>query len=187
MRVLVACEYSGIVRDAFIRKGHDAISCDLLESESDFGPHIKGDVIPLLKKEWDLVIAHPPCTYLANSGVHWLHRKPGRWEKLKDGTDFFKLFFNSAPKVAIENPIPHKYAVQQLGKQYTQIIQPWQFGTGETKAICLWLENLPELVPTKIVEGRHPRVFNMSPSPQRQRERSRFFKGVADAMADQWG
>lgn len=189
-KVLVACEYSGIVRDAFIEAGHDALSCDLLPSESQLGPHIQGDVLPLLERSWDLVVAHPPCTYLANSGVRWLHdpeRGPERWRKLDEGAEFFRRFLSSAPFVAIENPIPHGYAVERIGRRYDQKIQPWQFGQGESKAVCLWLENLPPLTPTDIVEGREQRVFKMGPGPNRQKERSRFFPGIARAMADQWG
>lgn len=187
-RVLVACEYSGIVRDAFIRAGHDAVSCDLLPSESDLGVHYRGDVRQILNLHmWDLVIAHPPCTYLANSGVRWLHERPERWGDLDAGATFFRQFLGCAPRVAIENPIPHKYAVERIGRPYDQLIQPWQFGHGETKAICLWLENLPPLEPTDVVEGREARVHRMAPGPDRQKERSRFFRGVADAMAAQWG
>ena len=185
-RVLVACEYSGIVRDAFIRRGHDAISCDILPTESP-GPHIQGDVIPEILKPWDLVIAHPPCTYLANSGVRWLHTQNGRWEKMVSGAGFFgAMKMAGADKIAIENPIPHKYAREYIGK-YDQIIQPWQFGHGETKAICLWLYGLPKLEPTDVVEGREARVHRLPPSKDRGKLRSRFFEGIADAMAVQWG
>ena len=188
MRVLVACEYSGIVRDAFIRAGHDATSCDLLPSESDFGPHYQGDVIPLLREPWDLVIAHPPCTYLANSGVRWLHERPERWARLDDAADLFRACLNAnAPKIAVENPVIHKYAVERIGRKHDQTIQPWQFGHGEVKRVCLWLKGLPPLVPTEVVKGREARVWRMPPGPERQKERSRFFTGVADAMAAQWG
>ena len=187
-KVLVACEYSGIVRDAFIRADHDAVSCDLLPSESDAGPHIQGDVRELLLEPWDLVIAHPPCTYLANSGVRWLHERPGRWTKLHDACAFFRACLDAnAPMVAVENPVIHKYAVECIGRRQDQTVQPWQFGHGETKRICLWLRGLPPLEPTDVVEGREARVWRMAPGPDRQKERSRFFRGVAEAMAAQWG
>lgn len=186
MKVLVACEYSGTVRDAFIRAGHDATSCDLLPSETE-GPHLVGDVRFALVHSWDLVIAHPPCTYLCNSGVRWLHERPGRWACLDEAARFFNLFSGCAPRVAIENPIPHRYAVKAIGRKYDQLVQPWQFGDPETKAVCLWLEGLPKLTPTDVVEGRAARVWRMAPGPDRQRERSRFFRGIADAMAEQWG
>ena len=188
LSVLVACEYSGIVRDAFIRRGHYAISCDLLPTESDFGPHHQGDVLPLVSKPWDLVIAHPPCTYLANSGVRWLHERPERWAQLDEAAALFRACLDAnAPRIAVENPVPHKYAVERIGASYTQTVQPWQFGHGETKRTCLWLKGLPPLVPTNIVDGREARVHRMPPGPDRQKERSRFFSGIADAMADQWG
>jgi len=187
MRVLIACEFSGIVRDAFLEAGHDAISCDLLPTESP-GPHITGDVIPMLTKHWDLIIAHPPCTYLANSGVRWLHEQPGRWGLMQQGAEFFRRFLETdCPRVAIENPVMHGHARKIIGGGQTQSVQPWQFGHGETKRICLWLRGLPKLEPTETVEGREARVHRMPPSPDRWKERSRFFPGVAKAMANQWG
>lgn len=188
MRVLVACEFSGVVRDAFLRHGHYALSCDLLPSEKP-GPHHQGDVLELLERDsaWDLMIAHPPCTYLTNSGVRWLWERPTRWADLHAATVFFnRLAKAPIPLIAIENPIPHKYAVAEIGA-YTQLVQPWQFGHPETKAVCLWLKGLPRLHPTQIVDGREARVHRMAPGPERQRERSRFFTGIAHAMADQWG
>ena len=186
--VLIAAEYSGIVRDAFLRAGHNAISCDLLPSDSDFGPHIQGDMRPLLRERWDLVIAHPPCTFLANSGVRWLHERPERWAQLDEGAALFRACLNAnAPRIAVENPVIHKYAVERIGRKHDQTIQPWQFGHGETKRVCLWLKGLPPLVPTEIVEGREARIWRMAPGPERQKERSRFFLGIADAMAAQWG
>lgn len=195
MRVLVACEFSGIVRDAFLRRGVETYSCDIIPSEPWSPWHIQGDVTPLLREQWDLVIAHPPCTYLANSGVQHLHVDPERWLDLFDGVQFFKLFQNldHIPFVAIENPIPHKYATREIGK-YTQLIQPWMFGHLESKAVCLWLKNLPKLVPTTNLEAEMKalpkqqayRVHLMSPGPERQKQRSLFFKGIAEAMADQW-
>ena len=185
-KVLVACEFSGIVRDAFIRNGHDALSCDLLPSETP-GPHYQGDIKEVLNTEYDLIIAHPPCTRLANSGVRWLHER-NLWKELDEACNFFKLFLNHpCQKIAIENPIPHKYAVERIGRKYDQVIQPWQFGHGESKAICLWLKNLPPLAPTKIEQDREQRVWRMGPSEHRAKERSRFYGGIAEAMVDQWG
>lgn len=186
MRVLVACEFSGIVRDAFITAGHDAVSCDLLPTESD-GPHIQGDVLDVLDKGWDLMIAHPPCTYLANSGVRWLHEQEGRWQDMIDGAVFFRQLLNAPiPRVAIENPIIHKYAAKIIGRRQDQCVQPWQFGHGETKAVCLWLRNLPAIEPTEIVDGREARVHHEPPSEERWKNRSRFYYGIAKAMAEQW-
>lgn len=184
MKVLIACEFSGIVRDAFIKNGHDAISCDLLPSEAP-GPHIKDDVLGYLACDWDLLVAHPPCTYLCNSGVRWLYTEHGRWEKMENAASFFMELFNAnIGKICIENPIPHKYT--RLPK-YDQIIQPWQFGHGETKATCLWLKNLPKLAATSIVDGRTQKIHLMSPSDDRSKNRSRTYTGIANAMAMQWG
>lgn len=185
--VLVACEFSGIVRDAFIDAGYDAVSCDLRDPENG-GPHFQGDVLDLLDSDWKLIIAHPPCTYLANSGVRWLYEKEGRWQDMIDGAVFFRTLLTAdAPHIAVENPVIHKYARKIIGRGHDQTIQPWQFGHGETKRICLWLDGLPELKPTDVVEGREARVHRMPPSDERSKERSRFFEGVAEAMADQWG
>ena len=187
MRVLVACEFSGIVRDAFIARGHQAVSCDLLPSERP-GPHYQGDVFDLWREEFDLVIAHPPCTYLANSGVRWLQTKQGRMEDMKEAAKQFRLMLHwPCKKIAVENPIPHKYALEIIGRKYDQIIQPWMFGHGETKATCLWLKNLPILTPTQVVDGRHGRVWREAPSPDRWKKRSRTYTGIAEAMASQWG
>lgn len=189
MKVLVACEFSGVVREAFAKRGHDAWSCDLLPTEIP-GNHIQGDVLNVLNDEWDLMIAHPPCTYLANSGVRWLYKSNKelnleRWRLLIEAKIFFELLFHSKiNKICIENPIPHYHS--SLPK-YTQIIQPWMFGHGETKATCLWLKNLPLLKPTDIVDGREARIHKMSPSISRGKERSRTFQGIANAMAEQWG
>jgi hypothetical protein len=183
MKVLVACEESGRVRDAFRRKGHDAYSCDILPNDSPH--HIQDDVLNHLDKGWDMMIAHPPCTYLCNSGVSWLHKDESRWGRLEDGRNFFmKLLDCKIPKICVENPIPHKYG--RLPK-YAQIIQPWQFGHGETKATCLWLKNLSKLTPTDIVQGREQRLHRLPPSPDRARLRSITYQGIADAMAEQWG
>ena len=185
MKVLVACEYSGIVRDAFANAGHDAMSCDVLPSETA-GKHYQGDVRDVLDFSWDLVIAHPPCTRLTLAGVRWLHER-NLWPDLDQACDFFKLFIGCAPKVAIENPQPHRYAVDRIGRNYDQKIQPWQFGHGESKGICLWLEGLPPLIATDVVEGREQKVWRMPPSADRAKARSRFFAGIAEAMAQQWG
>lgn len=211
MRVLVACEFSGIVRDAFLAKGHDAWSCDLLPSERT-GPHIKDDVLqwinePIqdgqkcidcgrysmgdecrvcgggtIRPEWDLMIAHPPCAHLAVSGARWFETK--QVEQRKAIWFFMALANANIPKIAIENPIS---IMSTHWRKPDQIIQPWQFGHGETKATCLWLKGLPKLKPTNIVDGREGRVWKMAPSPNRAKERSRTYTGIAEAMADQWG
>ena len=181
MRVLVACEFSGVVRDAFASLGHDAYSCDLLPSER-FGQHIQGDALNYLEDGWDLMIAHPPCTHLAVSGArHFARKQAEQLEALK-----FVRFLMDAPipRICVENPIS---VISSRIRKPDQIIQPWQFGHGETKATCLWLKNLPPLAPTNIVEGREARVHKMPPGPNRWRERSRTFEGIAAAMAAQWG
>jgi hypothetical protein len=186
MRVLIACEYSGAVREAFKARGHYAISCDLLDTEVP-GNHYTGDVFDIINDGWDLMIAHPPCTYLCNSGVRWLTTQEGRKELMREGAEFFKKLLTAPiPKIAVENPVMHKYAVEIIGRRQDQIIQPWQFGHGETKATGLWLVNLPKLTPTNIVDGREARVHKMSPGPDRWKERSRTFSGIAEAMASQW-
>lgn len=187
MKVLVACEYSGTVRDAFIARGHEAISCDLLPTDKP-GPHYQGDVFDIIKEGFDLMIAHPPCTYLTNSGVSWLHKRPERWAQLDDGAAFFKALLEAEiPKIAVENPIMHKYAVERIGRKQDQVVQPWQFGHGETKGTGFWLKNLPLLKPTNIVEGREQRLHRLPPSADRWKIRSTTFQGIADAMAEQWG
>ena len=152
MRILVACEYSGTVRDAFAKLGHFAMSCDILPTDKP-GNHYQGNVLDILDQDWDLMIAHPPCTYLTNSGVSWLHKDPTRWAQLDDGAAFFKLLLEAPiPRKAIENPIMHKYAKERIGGvNQSQIIQPWMFGHMEQKATCLWLDNLPLLQPTNNV------------------------------------
>lgn len=186
MRVLVACEFSGIVRDAFKNKGHDAWSCDLIESETP-GQHYKGDIKDFIHNGWDLMIAHPPCTRLCNSGVMWLQRRD-LWQEMHEAAFFFQWLMEvHIPKIAIENPIMHKYAVEIIGRRQDQVIQPWMFGHGETKATCLWLKNLPKLTPTNIVEGREQRIHKMPPSKDRAKLRSITYKGIAEAMAEQWG
>lgn len=180
MKVLVACEFSGTVRDAFLLKGHDAVSCDLIPSERP-GPHIQEDVMKHLNEGWDLMIAHPPCTHLAVSGARWFKNKQ---KEQAEALDFVKaLMAANIPKIAIENPIS---IISTKIKKPDQIIQPWQFGHGETKATCLWLENLPKLQPTDIVSGRTPRVHRESPGPERSKNRSRTYSGIARAMATQW-
>lgn len=197
MRVLIACEFSGVVRRAFAARGHDAWSCDLLPAEDGSNRHIVGDARTILDDGWDLLmVAHPPCTRLCNSGVRWLSVPPaGRtsealWAELDEGTALFSAFWNAPiERVAVENPVMHKHAKRRIAnyQEPAQSIQPWQHGHGETKRTCLWLKNLPLLIPTNIVSGRTPRVHHMSPGPNRWRERSRFFAGIAAAMADQWG
>lgn len=189
MRVLIACEYSGRTREAFRKMGHDAWSCDLLPSEDDSEFHIQGDVFGVIEhNQWDLMVAHPPCTYLCNSGVSWLYKIEGRWEQMREGAKFFKALIDAPiERIAIENPIMHKYAVEIIGRRQDQIVQPWQFGHGETKATGFWLKNLPLLEPTNVVEGREQRLHRLPPSPDRWKERSRTYQGIADAMARQWG
>lgn len=186
-RVLIACESSGKVREAFRRRGFDAWSCDLLPADDNSPHHFRQDVAPLLCEPWDLVIAHPPCTRLTNSGVRWLHER-NLWGELDAAVDFFKLCLGAnSPRIAVENPIQHKHARERIGAPYTQVIQPWQFGHGETKATCLWLKGLPRLEPTDIVEGREARIHRMPPGPERWKKRSETFDGIAEAMANQWG
>lgn len=182
-RVLIACEYSGIVRDAFFRRGFDAWSCDLLPTETP-GPHIQGDVLEVLADGWDLVIAHPPCTHLSVSGARHFEAKraDGRQQA---AIDFFMAMITApAFYVAVENPV---CIMSSIYRKADQTIQPWMFGHGETKATCLWLKNLPKLNSTNIVPGREQRVWLMPPGPDRWKERSRTFQGIADAMAEQWG
>lgn len=196
-RILIACEFSGIVRRAFVARGFDAWSCDLLPAEDRSNRHITGDVRDVLDDGWDLlIVAHPPCTRLCNSGVRWLHvPPPGRdradlWAELDAGAALFSTLWNApVPRVAVENPVMHKYAKARIAGYAppAQSVQPWQFGDGEVKRTCLWLRGLPPLTPTNIVAGRTPRVHRMPPGPDRAKERSRFFPGIADAMADQWG
>lgn len=187
MRVLVACEFSGVVRDAFRKRGHDAWSCDLLPCEADPLWHLTGDVRRFLDESpdgepWDLMIAHPPCTHLAVSGARWFK------DKLAEQAEALQFVRDlmAAPieRIAVENPIS---IISSRIRKPDQIIQPWQFGHGETKATCLWLKNLPPLTPTKIVPGRENRVHRMPPGPDRWKERSRTYQGIADAMAEQWG
>lgn len=197
MKVLVACEYSGRVRDAFLARGHDAISCDLLPTDSP-GPHYQGDVLELIRREkFDLMVAHPPCTYLCSSGLHWNGRIPGRAEKTEEALEFVRaLLFCDIPKIALENPMG---CIGTRIRKSDQTIQPWQFGADASKATCLWLKGLPKLVPTSLVE---PRIVNgkkrwgnqtdsgqnrLGPSDDRWKIRSETYLGIAEAMAAQWG
>lgn len=196
MKVLVACEYSGTVREAFKRAGHDAMSCDLLPTDVE-GNHHQGDVLELLHDGWDLLIAHPPCTYMTNSGVSWLHKDPTRWAKLDDAAKFFNKFLNAPIKrIAVENPVMHRYAKERIGGiKQSQVIQPWMFGHTEQKATCLWLKNLPLLQPTNNVKevmlqkpaNERQRLHYLSPGPDRWKIRSKTYQGIADAMVAQWG
>jgi site-specific DNA-cytosine methylase len=180
-KILIACEFSGIVREAFAKRGHKAVSCDFLETELP-GVHYLGNVLDIINEDWDLMIAHPPCTHLAVSGARWFSEKRAEQEA---ALEFVRLLM-AAPiaRIAIENPVS---IISSRIRKPDQIIQPWQFGHGETKATCLWLKNLPLLKPTNIVSGRLGRVHNLPPSPERWKERSRTYKGIADAMAEQWG
>lgn len=217
MNVLIACEHSGVVREAFRALGHEAWSCDLLPADDNSPFHLQADVNLVLnypkrvlggrprwmrEQQWDLLIAHPPCTYLCNSGVRWLYGgkgttpDPKRWQAMGEAAQFFGMLWAQRliriKRVAIENPIMHRHARDLIfGKTsqgtHTQLIQPWQFGYPETKATCLWLANLPPLQPTNIVAGRNPRVHHESPGPDRWKRRSRTYPGIAEAMAKQWG
>lgn len=181
MKVLVACEYSGRVRDAFIAAGHDAISCDLLPTEQP-GPHYQGDVRDVIGNGWDLMIAHPPCTHLAVSGARWFKDK---LQEQAESLEFVRLLMDAPiQRIAVENPVS---IISSRIRKPDQVIQPWQYGHGETKATCLWLKGLPKLFPTKIVGGRENRVHRMPPSKNRWKDRSRTYQGIANAMADQWG
>ncbi len=198
MKVLVACEYSGVVRRAFNKLDNvEAWSCDLLPAEDNSNQHIKGDVRAVLNDGWDLLmVAHPPCTRLCNSGVRWLNvPPPGKtreqmWADLDEGAALFSDLWNAPIKrICIENPVMHKHAKARI-KNYTefaQSVQPWQFGHGESKRTCFWLKNLPPLTPTNVVEGRDQRIHMMPPGPDRWKERSRTYEGIAGAMAQQWG
>ncbi len=192
MKILIACEFSGIVRDAFIAKGHDAMSCDLLPTEKP-GPHHQGDVLGILGDGWDMMIAHPPCTYLCVPGAHYLHTQKGRWAKMEAARVFFmRLLDSGIHKICLENPVSHHYA--KLPK-YSQIIHPWQFGDEFSKRTCLWLKNVPKLVPTDIRENHGERYRRKDGSSSNAKwyaktnakGRSRTFQGIADAMAEQWG
>lgn len=182
MKVLVACEYSGKVREAFRKLGHDAWSCDFLPADDGSKHHYQCDVLEILNKGWDLMIAHPPCTHLAVSGARWFKDKQ---REQVEALDFVrKLLDTPIPKIALENPVS---VISSKIRKPDQIIQPWMFGHGETKATCLWLKNLPKLNPTNVVEGRENRIHKMPPSKDRWKRRSETYQGIADAMAQQWG
>lgn len=195
MKVLILCEYSGRVRDAFIKRGHQAISVDLLQTESD-GPHWQGDALYYLatiapEELFDLMIAFPPCTYVASSGLHWNHRIPGRAEKTEEALRFIQAILNTKiPKIGLENPVG---CISTRIRKPDQIIQPWQFGHDASKRTCLWLKNLPLLMPTKIIQKRryanqmHNGQSNLPQSAGRAKRRSLTYQGIADAMAGQWG
>jgi hypothetical protein len=214
MKVLIACEFSGMVRRAFRERGHDAWSCDLLPADDESPYHMQGDAVDVIETyrdpwalrsnggwdSWDMVIAHPPCTYLANSGVRWLKTDESRWAELDKAAKFFNFFLDlDVEKVCVENPIPHKYAVERLGgRKYTQIVQPWHFGDKEKKATCLWLKGLQPLKPTADLEKMKEemdgmplkvvqRVWQLPPSKDRWKLRSITMPGLANAMAEQWG
>ena len=195
MKVLVACEYSGRVRDAFTALGHDAMSCDLLPSDTE-GSHYQGDVFDVIHDDWDLMIAHPPCTFLANSGVQHLHKSTRRWVDLFKAAKFFKALLDAdIQKIVIENPIMHKYGKQLIGSTQSQVIQPWMFGHTEQKATCLWLKGLPNLKPTNNVKeqmmalpkNKRERLHYLPPSADRWKLRSTTYQGIADALASQFG
>ena len=183
MRVLIACEFSGTVRRAFRSAGWEAWSCDLLPSEDNArAHHIEGDVLTVLDQGWDLLIAHPPCTHLAVSGARWFKEKAA---EQAEALAFVQALLDAPiPRIALENPVS---VISSRIRKPDQIIQPWQFGHGEVKATCLWLKNLPKLVPTNVVDGRHPACWLASPGPDRWKLRSRTYAGIADAMAAQWG
>jgi len=192
MNVLIACEFSGTVREAFRKRGHHAVSCDLLPTDIP-GPHYEGDIFDIIMDtdtrrkfighgEWDLMIAHPPCTHLCSSGARWFKDK--KVEQEEAISFVWRLMHKKINKIAIENPIG---VLSSKIRKPDQIIQPWQFGHGETKATCLWLKNLPKLVPTNIVDGREARIHKMPPGKDRWKLRSITYQGIADAMAGQWG
>lgn len=193
-RVLVACEYSGTVRDAFAALGWDAWSCDFLPTEKP-GNHHQGDVREIINDGWDILVAHPTCTYMTNSGVCWLHKSPERWVKLFEAADFFcEMLESKVPHIAVENPVMHKYAKRLVRARQTQVVQPWMFGHMEGKATCLWLKNLPPLIPTNNVKAemmklpinQRQRLHYLPPGPDRWKQRSKTYEGIAAAMANQW-
>lgn len=194
MKVLVACEYSGTVRDAFIKAGHDAISCDLLPSESNFGPHYQGDVFDILNYGFDMMIAHPPCTYLSLAGAQYIETKPGRKGQCIEAAEFFNKLLNAnIPKIAVENPLHHGFA-RSLIRKYDQLFRVNEFGENAYKPTCLWLKNLPALKPTKKVEVETRKFPNGKVMSKwyydcagKAKNRSKTFQGIADAMANQWG
>jgi site-specific DNA-cytosine methylase len=182
MRVLIGCEFSGTVRDAFTARGHYAMSCDLLQSKTP-GPHYQGDIFDLIDDGWDLAIFHPPCTHLAVSGARHFAEKRADGRQ-QSALEFVRRLMDcNIPKWALENPVS---IISSHIRKPDQIIQPWMFGHGETKATCLWLKNLPLLTPTNIVQGRYARIHRMPPSPERWAKRSETYPGIAEAMSTQW-
>lgn len=182
MKILIACEFSAIVRDAFLALGYDAWSCDLLPCEGNPERHIQGDVPAILEDGWDMMIAHPPCTHLASSGARWFERKV---KEQGEALEFVRLLLSARiRRIALENPVG---IISSRIRKPDQIIQPWQYGHGETKATCLWLKGLPKLKPSKVVLGRENKIWKMPQSSERWKNRSRTYKGIADAMAAQWG
>ena len=189
MKVLIACEYSGRTRQAFRDLGHDAWSCDLLESEDNSPHHVQGDVLDMLREPWGLVIAHPPCTRLCNSGVRWLAERD-LWADLILAAHFFRQCLDAnAPRVAVENPVMHRYGRELVGRGPCFSVQPWQFGDNAKKRTAFWTRGLPPLKPTSDLDGKSAvaEVHNASPGPNRWKERSRTYPGLARAMAQQWG
>lgn len=193
MRVLVGCEFSGVVREAFAALGHDAWSCDLLPTERP-GQHIQGDVRKVVRWGWDLAVIHWPCTLLANSGVRWLYGGKGRevdavrWAKMEESARTFRELYDApVPRLAMENPVMHGHALRIVGVRPTQVVQPYWFGEPYQKATCLWLRGLPKLLPTKMVAERRQACWLEPPGPERWKNRSRTYEGVARAMADAWG
>ena len=187
MKVLIGCEKSKRVANAFRERGHDAFSCDILPAEGGQDNHIQDDVLKHLNDGWDMAIFHPDCTYLANSGVRWLIDNPERYARMIEACEFFnKLLHAPIPRIAVENPIQHKYAREFIRKP-DQIVQPWWFGEGETKATCLWLVHLPPLMATIVHSERYGRVWREPPSLERKVNRSRTYQGFAEAIAEQWG
>ena len=189
MKVLIACEFSGVMRRAFRAMGHDAWSCDLLPAEDGISYHIQGDVRPLLRQRWDLVIAHPPCTRLCNSGVRWLAERD-LWDEMRQGAAFFLECLNAnAERVAVENPVMHRYAREVIGRGPDFTVQPWQFGDPAKKRTCFWTRGLPALVPTSKMTAAdaRPDCHRASPGPDRWKFRSVTYPGIAAACAMQWG
>ena len=183
MKILIACEYSGEVREAFRSRGHDALSCDLLPTDAP-GPHYQGPVEDVIRDGWDMMIAFPPCTHLAVSGARWFKEKRADGRQ-QEALSFVRMLMDAPiDRIAIENPVS---IISSHIRKPDQTIQPWQYGHGETKRTCLWLKNLPKLQPTDIVEGREQRIWKMPPSADRWKERSKTFQGIANAMANQWG
>ncbi len=181
MRVLIACEYSGTVRDSFLKLGHDAMSCDLLPTDVE-GPHYQGDVFDVINDGWDLMIAHPPCTHLAVSGARWFKDKQ---QEQAEALEFVRRLLDAPiERICLENPVS---IISSRIRKPDQCIQPWMFGHGETKKTCLWLKNLDKLVPTDVVDGRNQRIWKLPPTADRWKIRSKTYQGIADAMANQWG